>query len=480
MRRTISSGVPVLTAASSGSRLRDRRGRRRTSTRANTSATKVARGAGPEPHRLQVVVCAHVEADLEAREDCGLERVRRLADDAGMDGRALGAGDHVREVVEEGRIGKGALHHLSAEPTKRLDRRVDGRLDLPRRVHRRSIGRAHRPEAPRSAGRARPCSPGPGGRSRSRRGGRRPPITPRSNGRVTHGPGERSHVVKRPGERHPARPAHAPVGGLDPDDAAAGRGQADRAARIGAERAVNEPGGHGRARAARRAARAVAGPPGRLDVAVVDVVPEGSERQLREVQAAQRDRARRLQAGHGRRVLVGAGSTRGMAVPQDAGRPPQTKRSLCARGTPWRGPRTRPAFASASRIRAVRSAASVSTWMNARSRRSERFDPGEAGLGGFDRRNLAGPDPARPVPRGSPQPRAGDSAGAGLGSGAAPASRAAAKPAGSSARARSAAARSIAAARSASTPWRARSAWVVKGDLGLRGRRIIGDGAMLS
>src|SRR5262245_12390250 len=58
----------------------------------------------------------------------------------------------------------------------------------------------------------------------------------------------------------------------------------------------------------------------------------------------------------------------GTAEPHAAARPPHTNRSLWASGTPWSGPRARPAFASASRTRAVRSAPSASTWTKARSR----------------------------------------------------------------------------------------------------------------
>ena len=142
---------------------------------------------------------------------------------------------------------------------------------------------------------------------------------------------ERTDVVEGPRERHRARPAHAPVGGLEPHDAAAGGGQPDRAPGVGAERAVDEAGGHGRPGPARRPAGAVAGAPRSLDVAVMGVVPEGPDRQLGEVQPAERDGAGRLQAGDGGRVLVGPevlGDRR--AAGRRPGRP--RRRGPCGRG----------------------------------------------------------------------------------------------------------------------------------------------------
>ena len=147
-------------------------------------------------------------------------------------------------------------------------------------------------------------------------------MTPSSDRRVAHGPGERSHVVERPRERHRPRSAHAPVGGLEPHDAAAGGGQPDRAARVRAERAVREARAHGGARAARRAAGRVARAPGCLGIPVMGVVAERPERQLREVQAAEGDGAGRLEAAEDRRARVGpevlgegGAAGRGSAVP---------------------------------------------------------------------------------------------------------------------------------------------------------------------
>ena len=97
------------------------------------------------------------------------------------------------------------------------------------------------------------------------------------------------------------------------------------------------------------------------------VVPEGPDGQLRHVQPAERDGAGRLEPGDGGRVLRDA-EILGHHGAAGGGPPPQTKRSLWASGTPWSGPRERPALTSASRIRAVRIAASPSTWRKAWSR----------------------------------------------------------------------------------------------------------------
>src|SRR4029450_8227267 len=60
----------------------------------------------------------------------------------------------------------------------------------------------------------------------------------------------------------------------------------------------------------------------------------------------------------------------GVLVPQEVGCPSRWQRSLKPTGTPWSGPRQRPAAASASRRRAERSAPSSSSVMKARMRPS--------------------------------------------------------------------------------------------------------------
>src|SRR5207248_8068007 len=59
-------------------------------------------------------------------------------------------------------------------------------------------------------------------------------------------------------------------------------------------------------------------------------------------------------------------------VPHDVGSPGTWHRSLYARGTPWSGPRQRPAAASASSVRAAASAPSASTVMKLRMAPSSR------------------------------------------------------------------------------------------------------------
>src|SRR5206468_12550989 len=67
---------------------------------------------------------------------------------------------------------------------------------------------------------------------------------------VLHRPRHRARVVEGPGERDDARAAHAPVGRLEADNVAERHGSAERAARVRAGRAVGEPGGERRGRAA--------------------------------------------------------------------------------------------------------------------------------------------------------------------------------------------------------------------------------------
>jgi len=187
---------------------------------------------------------------------------------------------------------------------------------------------------------------------------------------VLRGARHRPEVIVRPGERHAARAAHPAIGRLESGDAAGRRGQADRSAGVGADRAVREPRGHRHTRSARRAARAALGVPRVAGVAVMRVVAEGPHGELGHVELAEGDRARADEPGHRGAVVLG-GEVPGGPVPQEVGSPWMKQRSLNAIGTPWSGPRAscRPA---ASRRRAASSAPSASTVMKARSRPSSR------------------------------------------------------------------------------------------------------------
>ena len=352
---------------------------------------------------------AHVEAHLEALPDGRLERVRRLAERCAHGPRRSRSG-RSRSRGRSGSRGRGAGSRPPAPRARGAPRSPRGRRLRPaRRGPPRRSGRARRPGARRSPRRGSPRSLDTGARSRSRRGVG-PAITPSriAASRTVRASGPTWSRDQESGIA--AGPAHAPVGGLEPHDAAAGGGQPDRAAGVGAERAVDEPGGHGRARSARRPAGAVAGPPGRLDVAVVGVVAEGPERQLREVQPAERDRARRLQAGDGRCVLLGAevlgerrAAGRGPAAPDEeilvgeghaverpAGCAPPSPRP---RGSAPSGarPRRRGGGRRGAGARATRSARGTPPWPR----------PGRSRERGSWRR----------APRGSRQPRAGTAGG---------------------------------------------------------------------
>ena len=257
----------------------------------------------------------------------------RLADDARVDRGALAAGDHVGEVVEGRRIRQGAFDHLGAEPAERLGRRLD------RRPHHvvdalLVVAIGHPDPEPGD----RPVETGDVVRNRMGARGRVAGVgagdQAQEDGRVAHRPGQRTDVVEGPRERHRARPTHAPVGGLEPHDAAAGGGQPDRAPRVGAERAVDEARRDGRARTRsttrRRRGRGATESRRRRDGRCPRRVPiASSERFSRPSEIAP--------AASRRATAVASWSARkysGTAVPQAAGRPPQTKRSLWARGTP--------------------------------------------------------------------------------------------------------------------------------------------------
>ena len=245
-----------------------------------------------------------VEADLEPRSHRRLELVRPLADDPRVDRGGLGAGDDVRHVDDGPRVGDAGGHDLGAEPLE------DPRRGTDRRVHRAVepveeiiLGKPDAEavdgcvEQPLVVGHAPPAR-------------RRVVRVVAGNHaeherRVRHGAREGPDVVERPRQRHHARPTHAPVRRLEPDDAAAGRGQPDRASRVAAERPEDEPRGDRGRRAARRAARDVTRPPRVLDVTVVGVVPEGPERELRHVELAERHGAAVAQAAHGGALVLG-------------------------------------------------------------------------------------------------------------------------------------------------------------------------------
>ena len=145
-------------------------------------------------------------------------------------------------------------------------------------------------------------------------------------------------------------------------------GSRSRAARV--RRAPErEPGGDGDARSARRAAGEVAGAPGVGRVAVMRIVARWTEGQLRHVELAQRDRARRAQAAHRRRVVLGD-EVLGRLVPHEVSRPRIWQRSCRPAAR-----RAAPAPAARRRVGVegrAEASASASTVMKARSRPSRR------------------------------------------------------------------------------------------------------------
>ena len=116
----------------------------------------------------------------------------------------------------------------------------------------------------------------------------------------------RTDVIERMGQREDAVEADRAVGRLQPDDAAAGRGIAHRAAGVGAERRRRQARGQRRARAARRAAGMAVAVPGiaRRRPGQVERRPAG--RELVQRGLAEQHRARVVELAHDERVGCGA------------------------------------------------------------------------------------------------------------------------------------------------------------------------------
>ena len=216
-----------------------------------------------------------------------------------MDGDAFSAADHARDLAERHRVGHSHLADVCAQCAELPGRLTDGRDDLCIDVV-EVVARGDSDPEPANA--AIDASQVVGHRSPARRGvGRVPAGDDAQHERgIAHRTRHRSEMIVRPRERHRAGPAHATVRRLEADDAAAGGRQADRAAGVAAEGAQGESGCDRRAGAARRPSRAVAVPPGILDVTVMSVVAERPQRQLRHVGLAQRDGARGHESRHRR------------------------------------------------------------------------------------------------------------------------------------------------------------------------------------
>ena len=116
------------------------------------------------------------------------------------------------------------------------------------------------------------------------------------------------------------RERHAAALGLEPEEAAARRRDADRAAAVRGERGPHEPCRHGRRGAAARAARGAVRAPGIAGDAPARRAERG-DRELRQVRVADHHRAGRAQPPH--HLGVGAGGRAGERVPWRSRRPPR-------------------------------------------------------------------------------------------------------------------------------------------------------------
>ena len=233
-----------------------------------------------------------------------------------MDGHALRAADHSRRLAEWNRVGNAHLADACAQSPELTGGFANGRDDLGVDLV-EVVVRGHPDPQPANA--SIDALEIVGHRSPARRGVGRVPAghDAQHEGGIPHRARHRAEMVVRPRERHGAGPAHAAVRRLQADDAATRSGQTDRAAGVAAESAQGQSGGDRRARAARRASRAMAAPPGILDVAVMRVVAERPQRQLRHVGLAERDGSLRDESGHRRarhladEVVAGASPARG-------------------------------------------------------------------------------------------------------------------------------------------------------------------------
>ena len=192
-------------------------------------------------------------ADLEVRADLVAERVGAFPQHAGVHGRCLGETDRERRrraVLGERQLDVADRGARAGQRLRRLAHRsfhvgVERRGEVPARDAERQPGNAAVEaadvvvEGHVDAGRiARIVAGEHGERERE----------------VADRAAERSGGVQRRRERHDAVPADSPVRGLQARDAAAGRRDPDRAARVGAERDRALARGDGRGRAAARAA----------------------------------------------------------------------------------------------------------------------------------------------------------------------------------------------------------------------------------
>ena len=222
-------------------------------------------------------------------------------------------------------------------------------------------------------------APAGGGRDRGAVGAQRVERDRRVLGRARH----HRDVVHRPRQRHDAARGDGAVGRLEADDAAQRGGDADRGARVGAERREAharwrprsptpplEPPGIRVGSCGLRACGLVT-PSANSCVEVLPRITAPAARQRSTPSASLGGhvrRRRRSRSGCGRRATL--------------------MTSLTETGMPCSGPRRRPARSSASRARASASAASAKTSTNAV--HSSLRDPRQRLLGQLDAGGLAG------------------------------------------------------------------------------------------
>ena len=208
-----------------------------------------------------------------------------------MHRRGLALHHHLGRAIERGEVGQGHRRDLRAELAERvggcLHRGADRRIERHQAVLRQG-------EADLQAGDAA-LERGLVVRHRLLAGGRIVGIVAGDRGQhpriVAHGAGERADMVEPPRARDGAGAADPAVGRLHADHAAGGGRQADRAAGVGAQRAIDHARGDRGARAARAAAGDARLVPRIAAMAVMHVVAGRAGGELRHVEEAQLDHA---------------------------------------------------------------------------------------------------------------------------------------------------------------------------------------------
>ncbi len=220
---------------------------------------------------------------------------------AGEVARGLGGGHDVVGRDGMGEVGQRDVHDPRPLPSRGQRGLRGSERASPARHPPRGIRRGPRRGRPWPRRRALSGNPGPPGRRWWSRAGSWPKSTDETSATSSRPPGEDADLVERGREGHEAVAAHPPVGGLEADHAAEGRGLADRATGVRAEGERDHAGRHRRRRPAGRPAGDAGEVPRVLRLLVGAVLGGRAHRELVHVGLAEDDRPCPLQPRHRRR-----------------------------------------------------------------------------------------------------------------------------------------------------------------------------------